>query len=96
MDVVVVGEVVDIVCKGWTITWVPVLVDIDEPCLLAVSPSTPPPADLARGDLVWIRGRLHTERTQGARHGLPYLVARHFERLRRRAPKGVTPSAQAT
>jgi hypothetical protein len=96
MDVVIVREVMDVVRRGGTITWVAVLVDVDEPCLLTVMPSTPPPEDLARGDLVWLRGRFNSEHTQRSRHGLPYIRAMHFTRLRRRSPKGVTPEAKTT
>src|SRR5262245_44406721 len=86
-DYVAIGTVRDVIWKYGKVVWIALEVAQREPCLLALSPGTwPVPPDLARGDLLHVRGEWCTERTRGSRFGMPYLVAsRCLERLRRPA-----------
>jgi hypothetical protein len=89
-DFICIGAVRDAILKGGQVVWIALEVDQREPCLLALSPGRfPVPADLARGDLLHVRGEWCTERRQGSRHGMPYLVAtRVLERLGRTRRSG--------
>jgi hypothetical protein len=80
-----IGEVKDLIHKGGRLTWIVVEIDQGEPCLLPIDPGRfPVPKDLACRDLLHVRGELRMEKSQGSRHGLPYVVAtRVLERLRR-------------
>jgi hypothetical protein len=86
-DFTCIGAVKDVIWKGGRVLWIALEVDQREPCLLALSPGRfPVPSDLARHDLLHVRGEWYTERGTGSRHGMPYLVAtRILERLRRAA-----------
>jgi hypothetical protein len=80
------GEVREVIVKGGRVVWIALEVDQREPCLLALDPGRfPVPPDLARDDLLHVRGEWATQRQQGARHGMPFLLAtRCLERLQRR------------
>jgi hypothetical protein len=86
-DYVAIGLVQDVIRKPG-VTWLPLLIDVEEPCYLAVCVQGPPPEGVARGDLIWLRGVLRSEKAQGARHGLPYVLVKHLARLRRSGQKG--------
>ena len=82
-----IGEVQEVIVKHGRLAWIVVEIDQGEPCLVPVDPGPfPLPPDLARRDLLHVRGELRTERQPGSRHGLPYVRAtRILERLRRGA-----------
>lgn len=84
-DFTCIGAVHEVIWRGGQVLWIALNVDQREPCLLALSPGRcAVPPDLARGDLLHVRGEWLTERQQGSRHGMPYLVAtRVLERLGR-------------
>jgi hypothetical protein len=86
-DFVAIGTVKEVIVKGGQVTWIALEIDVHEPCLVALAPGRcPVPPDLARGDLLHVRGEWYTERSQGSRHGMPFLRAtRCLERLRRPA-----------
>jgi hypothetical protein len=81
------GEVKEVIVKAGTVVWIALEIDVHEPCLVALAPGRcPVPPDLRRGDLLHVRGEWYTERNQGSRHGMPFLLAtRCLERLRRSA-----------
>jgi hypothetical protein len=87
-DFTCIGAVRDVIVKGGQVVWIALEIDQREPCLLALAPGRfPVPPDLARHDLLHVRGELYTEHGQGSRHGMPYLLAtRVLERLRRGRP----------
>jgi hypothetical protein len=87
-DLVAVGEVAELIYARHQLRWIVLVVDVTEPVYVPVQPPpTGVPAGLAKHDLLWLRGVLAVERQEGARRGLPYVVARHLDRLRRgRAP----------
>src|SRR6266850_2852298 len=87
-DFTCIGAVQEVIWKGGKVVWIAFEVDQREPCLLALSPGRcAVPPDLARGDLLHVRGEWFTERGQCSRYGMPYLVAtRVLERLGRGRP----------
>jgi hypothetical protein len=87
-DYRVIGEVKDLIVKHGRLSWIVIEVDQSEPCRLPVDPGQlPAPPDLARGDLVEVRGELRLEFGPGWRHGQPYVLAtKVLERVRRGRP----------
>jgi hypothetical protein len=86
-----IGEVKDVIVKGGQVTWIVLTIDQGEACVVPIAPGAfMVPEDLGRGDLLHVRGEIRTEHGQGARHGLPYVVAtKVLERLRRGRPRPV-------
>jgi hypothetical protein len=83
-----IGAVTDVIWKGTKVVWIALDIDQGESCVVALDPGRfPVPPDLARHDLLHVVGELRMEKSQGSRHGMPFVLAtKVLERLRRGRP----------